>query len=183
MTVKPKSSPNTAGGPAPAPAGRGTGRRTASGVVRGGADQILAGRLATKNAQELAAGHSEATADAGRPVLGAWRCLRSTGNEVSGCKRKAAANRYAASGQGCVREAWVGSQNTFHTALKRAMVCSDAHSRSHHAVVAVHASGDVHQQQPILFEARGTLLGAQAQALDRAGDVVAQDRQRTVPSL
>lgn len=50
-------------------------------------------------------------------------------------------------------------------------------SEPHHTVVAVHATGNVDQQQEVLFEPRGALLGAEAQALDRAGDVVTQDRQ------
>ena len=77
-----------------------------------------------------------------------------------------------------MRQAWVGNQNTFHTALMRAMVllgCTQP--EPHHTVVAVHTTGNVHQQQAILFEARRALLGAKAQALDRAGDVVIQDRQ------
>ena len=42
------------------------------------------------------------------------------------------------------------------------------------ALETAHAAGQMHQQQPIFFKARGAFFRGKAQALDRAGDVVCQ---------
>ena len=80
--------------------------RMARGGVRRGAESDYAGRLA------------KTTPRSSQQVIQSQ--LRAPEGQFSA--RGGAFGR----GQGFVREAWVGSQNTFHTASMRAMVCSAA---------------------------------------------------------
>ena len=83
----------------------------------------------------MAGGSQKAIQSHLRVPQGHTRCMAMpTGGIIEGRVTEGEGDRraigYAVRGQGLVREAWVGNRNTFHTALMRAMVCSEAHSRS-----------------------------------------------------
>src|SRR5450759_5132093 len=49
-----------------------------------------------------------------------------------------------------------------------------AEAQAQFALEAAHAAGQMHQQEPISFEASGTLLGRKAQSLDGAGNIISE---------
>ena len=125
------------------------------------------------DARKLAAGHS----DPATPPKGLFSARGGAfgGNGVEWVKEnrdRALAARPHAARVSCAELGWA-ARTPFHTASMRAMVCSEAHSRSRITQLLRFMRPATCTSSRRLFEARGTLLWAEAQALDRAGDVVA----------